>query len=529
MLLDVKYTPTTGIFGLAALWLVWRLWTFTIHPRLNKNLPKLIPYHVPFESTDNPLWFGHIVGFFRDGNTLVTRSRLRYASNREPFNIVLAGQNTYIITSAKDTTAVFRNIADLTFDAYVRDMMLRLGASQAGFQVMWTKPSPEFVEARAAQNGFPNPNFKPLIHACEDMFKVQLHPGPEMEVLRSRLIANILERLSWDGAPDAAILDQMGKGNVRTVSLSHWIKHSMLEAATKSFFGEAIFRVEPALLETFSSFDSNSWKFTYHLPRLFANQVYLDKEKLTSAFIRYAEMPLHERSDACWMVRTLETEMRAVGTGDKDIGAYFLMLFWPIQGNPWKVAFWFMAYLLYNPGIKQRIAAELYHLMESQPPLSPIELCKGLNACPLLTASYHETLRLTSSTITVRDVVNDCVIGEKLLQRGSRVLISYRQMFLDKSVFGTDVHSFRPERFLDNPGLAKDPSFRPFGGGLTYCPGRFLAQNEICTVVAILVAKFIWELRDPSAAFPEMDERKPGLGIMFPAEDADVLVNVRCR
>lgn len=193
------------------------------------------------------------------------------------------------------------------------------------------------------------------------------------------------------------------------------------------------------------------------------------------------------------------------------------------------MTFWLLSHLLHQPELRLRLLNEIKPLFATDDALSPTQFTRKLEDCSLLTATYHETLRLTSSTITVRDAVNDCAIGNKLLRKGSRILIPYRQMFLDESVFGPNIVSFNPDRFLNNPSLAKDPSFRPFGGGLTYCPGRFLARKEIIAVVAMMIGKFKIELQNPDTPFPQMDEKKLGLGTMFPAEDADILVKVAWR
>lgn len=340
MPLDTNITPTIGLLFLGFLWLIWRLWTFTIHPKLHPYSPKVIPYSVPCEilfyknlfsvGTDRMLpGLGHVVGFFRDGNTLVTTSRLRYAPNREPFNIYICGQNNYIITSAKDTSAVFRNIADLTFDAYVRDLLLRVGISQTGFNAMWAKPSQDFVKARAAEKGFPNPNAKSLMHSSEDILKMQLHPGAELEVLEASLVGLIQEQIAWNEIPDSAVLNRNAQNSECVVSLKEWTKLCMLKAATKAFFGEALLKLDRTILQTFATFDDDSWKFTYKLPQFFAKDVHRANAKLQRAFTQYAELPLEEKSDACWLIKTLEAEMRAVGTPDSDIGAYFLLVFWP--------------------------------------------------------------------------------------------------------------------------------------------------------------------------------------------------------
>ncbi|XXG96201.1 hypothetical protein Hte_002482 [Hypoxylon texense] len=74
-------------------------------------------------------------------------------------------------------------------------------------------------------------------------------------------------------------------------------------------------------------------------------------------------------------------------------------------------------------------------------------------------------------------------------------------------VWGTDVDTFRPERWLQNEGES-DGSYRErlrlynaadltFGGGARICVGRHIAQVEVYKVVATLVKNFEIELSNP--------------------------------
>lgn len=165
--------------------------------------------------------------------------------------------------------------------------------------------------------------------------------------------------------------------------------------------------------------------------------------------------------------------------------------------------------IVYDCRFKKAIENEIMPHVQADPPLAPTELQDKLETCPLLKATYHETLRFFASSTAARDVMSDCVIGGSRLNKGSRLLIPYRQMLLDEQVFGADSSQFNPARFLCHPALTKHPSFRPFGGGLAYCPGRFIAQKEIVSFAALVVVRFNVQLHDPTRPFPEMNTEKP--------------------
>lgn len=200
-----------------------------------------------------------------------------------------------------------------------------------------------------------------------------------------------------------------------------------------------------------------------------------------------------------------------------------------INTNAWKAAFWMVASIVSNPILKISIEQEIFPYTQANPPFSPAELQEKLDKCPLLTATYNETLRLFTSSTAARDVTTDCVIGGVTLEKGSRVIIPYRQMLLDPDVFGMDANKFNPARFLLNPSLAKHPSFKPYGGGLAYCPGRFIAQTEITYFSAMLLSKFDVKQFDQSRPLPRINTKKPCSGVVQVAAGEDVLLSVRER
>ena len=197
-----------------------------------------------------------------------------------------------------------------------------------------------------------------------------------------------------------------------------------------------------------------------------------------------------------------------------------------INSNAWKVSFWCLGYLTYAPSLLRDVRDEVSPIVTAG--LSPNEMAARLAKAPLMSSVYHDALRLVTSSVSVRDVAQTTVIGNKVLEAGNRVVIPYRQLLCDKAVFGHDADEFNPRRFLENKSLVKSASYRPFGGGTTHCPGRFLAQAEILTFVALVLVRFDIEC-DRNTQFPRLETRKPCLGIMGPAKGEDVIVRIRRR
>ncbi len=156
-----------------------------------------------------------------------------------------------------------------------------------------------------------------------------------------------------------------------------------------------------------------------------------------------------------------------------------------------------------------------------------------LDSSPQLNALYDEVLRITNSSSSVRSVSSKTIVGGFTFHIGMKVIIPYRQLHFDEAVFGADAQVFDAERFLKHKNLNRSPSYRPFGGGSTYCPGRFIARQEVVAFVAIVLRRFDVELakgeKGSRNALPPLEEKKPCLGVMGPVEGADLIVRVKQR
>lgn len=179
------------------------------------------------------------------------------------------------------------------------------------------------------------------------------------------------------------------------------------------------------------------------------------------------------------------------------------------------------------------------------------------DSCPRLNALFDEVLRLTNSSSSVRSVSTTTTIQTQTqtsttFRAGMKIIIPYRQLHFDENIFGQDSYCLNPHRFLTHKSLNRHPSYRPFGGGSTYCPGRFIARQEVVGFVAFVLRRFCVQLagqagRSGSGSgkegegkaegegeqqqqkFPSLEEKKPCLGVMGPAANEDLIVEVSQR
>ena len=153
--------------------------------------------------------------------------------------------------------------------------------------------------------------------------------------------------------------------------------------------------------------------------------------------------------------------------------------------------------------------------------------------CPHLDALWYETLRVYTAVSVVRHALSPVTVGGKAIHQGDQVMGPFRQFHLNSTTFGGDALEFDPERFLVNKGLSRAKGYAPFGGGSTYCPGRFFARREIYMFIALTLFRFDLSLV-LKAGSKTQEENIPKVDLQTPSPAAtrplgDVVVKMKPR
>ena len=183
-----------------------------------------------------------------------------------------------------------------------------------------------------------------------------------------------------------------------------------------------------------------------------------------------------------------------------------------------------LANMLFEPGLFQIVRDETKAcFVDGKPDMKRLEA-----NCPRLNGIWDETIRLSAYSSSVRYITDDTLIGGKLLRKGNRVMIPNRQLHFNERVFGDRVQDFVSTRFVNNPDLTRNMSWRPFGGGTTMCPGRFIAKEAVTAFVAMIVQRFDIKLAGQQE-FPRLEDGNPVLGIMSSKGGDDLLIRLTPR
>ena len=207
----------------------------------------------------------------------------------------------------------------------------------------------------------------------------------------------------------------------------------------------------------------------------------------------------------------------------------YKLTFFSLNANTYKWAFWTIAHLLYDSDLMKSIRLEILATMSN----GKLNTKALLDECPRFNSLLDEILRLYSNSSSVRFILEDTIIGGKTFRKGNRIMMPYRQLHENDQVYGDDVSKFVPDRFIKDKTLRRSPCFRPFGGGSTWCPGRFVARKEVIAFVASILYQFeISLVKTPDGlnqVFPRVESAKPSFGMMGVVSGDDLKVKVCLR
>ncbi|PSN62499.1 cytochrome P450 [Corynespora cassiicola Philippines] len=482
----------------------WRIWRFTVCPVLWPKEPKELPYWIPF--------LGHVGGFFMDFNTAIDGG-LKHFKNREPFTMNIAGTSIYIISDAQDAAVVWKNSSTITMDPLSVKLYIWVGMSAKSREVLF----------QAHQDAKYNEgNAKPLTpqQMMIQLHHRQSHPGARLDYhIEESTLPSMFRNLDLKAKQHPAVLGRSGKGT--RVSLLKLCTHIFIKGQTDAYFGQAIWWADPHLMDYFMVWEHTNWKYLFEMPSFMSGDMLQAKGNLIQGFTKYLAIPREERKDASYFVQTVEDMLREVGLTESEIGSMLMLHYWAIIGNVYKIAFWLVTYMVQRPELLEAVRREVTAAVGDD----RLDENYLTEKCPNLEVLFNETLRLTVTSPLGRVVTGPTNINGKVLQEGNMLMVIFRELHFNSAIWGEEAQSFRAQRFLDNPKLLRNPSFRPWGGGNNMCPGRFLAKRSIYAFVAILLSKYHIGIEE-HASIPKGDSTKPSPGVMPIAEGEDLLLNV---
>ncbi|KAI9701109.1 MAG: hypothetical protein M1836_001778 [Candelina mexicana] len=444
---------------------------------------------------------GHAFSFISNAQGLVSYGRKYCKNSNEPFTLTVGGETLYVITSPENVAATYKNNTTLSWDAMLDDLLVAFGVKPSVITTLWEKRHP----SAAGDNRLElDSRTLSLVHSTLHLYKRQLLPGENLNSFSSVLLGFISESLCWE-----RVKRQYGSATVH-ISLKELCGNVMVDSLTRALFGIEVLNIEPSLVQCLLDFNDDAWMLIFHYRQSSASKLHQARSKILRALTAYVQSPEQALTGRAWLIEKVMKEQEAAEIGYEDRAALLLMNIGPLLSS-----------------LRTETALAYQD--------NDINLAYLMGHCPQLDAVYHESLRVVNGALAARKIIAPTPMGTKVLRSGNTILIPLRQLHYDKAIFGGEPEKFEFDRFLNDKNLKNSPSFKPFGGGTAYCPGRFLAKQEMYYFVALFLNRFDVKLATEDSQgpavmkpqkFPKLDVSTPALGVNGPVKGADVYVHL---
>ncbi|PVH76245.1 cytochrome P450, partial [Cadophora sp. DSE1049] len=462
------------------LWFVWRIWTFTIVPKLRPHNPVVLPYVLPVIG-HTLSWLWNRAQLLEDGN--------KYLPGDFPFALHIGGRRVIVIRAPDGIKAIWNDPKSFTFDDYMIGIVKGLGIPPSHYSLafeenpakLWKggdSDAPHFVKE--------NPARRRLVRLQENWMKDALQPGVKMEAA-SEIFREHIKQLIPVYVSDPRVAAAGSKNDGELVSLFRWGRYVLAEAGTKAFLGPEIFNIDPDFVQHYLDWEDLSWKIPYGHPKFLSKDMFQAEEVLVQALMKYFALDPTQRPSLNWLFDIMQYDQRKIGLTAHDVGAAAIVMLWGVHLNPPRLLFWALAHILCSPALTQRLRDETNLAFDST--TNAFSISHLMNNCPILTATWHEALRLYTSSSVVRTCESPAVIGDTTINVGDRLIGPFSFVHRSPHIWGDDAQNFDEQRWL-KAGFKTPKGFYPFGGGHMHCPGRFLAKQEVILFIATVLREY---------------------------------------
>jgi cytochrome P450 len=318
------------------------------------------------------------------------------------------------------------------------------------------------------------------------------------------------------------------------------VRTEIVAAAMHTFYGpQNPFAMHPELVDKYWDWDDGCIGYAVNVfPKITARKAYYGMEACVKGFIEYNEKGRYKQAQPFLQDR-LEMHY-AEGISVEEHARLEVAISFGFNSNASVTSFWVIQNIFRDPALLEQVREEIYTNAFEAP--GTISSTKLRESCPLMNSIWRETLRSIAPMSSSRSVLQDTnLLDTYLLRKGSVVQIAGIALHADNDIWGPDVASFNPRRFVHNSngtktttdGTAADSkanavhpaAFRSFGGGASLCPGRHFAHMEVTALAAVIAMGFDLQPVKGSERVdwnPPKDEKRFLLVGMKPLRDVNV-------
>ena len=208
----------------------------------------------------------------------------------------------------------------------LNDLLVAFGVRAVVVSRLWQKRSPKTSQSNGQNPASPNTSHLSMIHLTLNLYKRQLLPGEKLDQISETLLRYIDNSLRWED-----VSSQHGlalSGQAKGVSLKDFCAEVLVDAITRTFFGDRIYDAEPQLIPNFLNFNNDAWMLIFHYPQSAASSLKKAQRRILKAFVNYIQSPEEVRTGQAWMIENVMEELKSIDINDEDRAALLLMIYW---------------------------------------------------------------------------------------------------------------------------------------------------------------------------------------------------------
>ncbi|KAF4432307.1 25-hydroxycholesterol 7-alpha-hydroxylase [Colletotrichum fructicola] len=492
----------------------------------------LIFLTVRSDSKDDPPSMAETIPFVSNTFQYMTNSRAfmqRASQALRSKNIVklrLGPVRVYLIKGGQQVQAMFRKSTAMSSDKFVIMVLKKLQGSPE-------QDVARFANDKTGRLKIPEAGFE---NVSED--QRYWHTLHQITTKNLSIIENTSQLASKYIDFLGEALEKQPLGEWSTVRVFEYLRKDMAESAVKSLAGTRLLEINPGFIDQFWKFDGVSHQVLNGLPQWINPKPARERDKLLAMTEKFLNQEFDkfdwnglgtdtywEPTFGCGYSRDLQKWTYDQNMTMRTRAGFLAMSIFAVNSNTVPVTTWFIMELLKDPGLFDAVRAEASEAVLVDPQTGKRGFdCQKLVSSPLLQSVYIECMRLHVSIGITREIMEDTVLDGYRLKKGSLIQAPTNLGHQDDDVWARDGHpasEFWAERHVRHIQkvdeitgevkiekmfvMAGKPSdFFPFGGGVSMCPGRHFAKQEILLTVATLVTKFDMEILE----WTHMDGRK---------------------
>lgn len=139
-------------------------------------------------------------------------------------------------------------------------------------------------------------------------------------------------------------------------------------------------------------------------------------------------------------------------------------------------------HILRNPDVYTKLTDEIDTAVQSNQLSIPAPYNEA-SKLPYLTACIKEGIRMhpvTGVSFPRHAPPSGCEIGGHWIPGDARIGVNPAVVQFDKTVFGDDADTFRPERWIEGDAIEMDRYIMHFGMGARTCLGKHVSRLHLC-------------------------------------------------